>query len=226
MSDPLSFTMGDGKTQPKVSVAIIDLGGGKFTFTITQDCSKGNLVGDLRGFYIDWKAFNPIANPTISNLSYGGALGTYTGLTAGQTQAFVQEDVGKTTTNNDVSQVGNQTDTNMNGADGTKILTQLTGDAGFDMGMAFGTSGVGKDDVQNVSFTLNFGSSTPNLSDFASAAYGFRFMSVGTSTGDVNGDHIADGFVGGTRDGSFKEVGLPVIGGPPSGNTVLNLTVL
>src|SRR5438874_1867496 len=97
MSDTLTFTIGNGTTQPKVNVTVSNLGGGQFQFNIVQDCSAGNLVGDLRAFYIDWDVFNAIVKPTLTNLSWSGADGTVNAATSTQAQAFTQEDIGKTT---------------------------------------------------------------------------------------------------------------------------------
>lgn len=63
----------------------------------------------------------------------------------------------------------------------------------FDFGVAFGTSGIGKDDIQTTSFTLRSSGGALNLNDVAGVDFGVRF----TSLGDL----------GGSRDGSLKLVG-------------------
>src|SRR5262245_47474464 len=124
-TNSINFTIGDGVTQPQVTVTVTDDGNGTFTFNIVQNCSTGMLVGDLRAFYIDWAKFNPTSQPTLaanpnSNntyLSYGGAGGTHN-LNSAQEKSFVQQDIGNNKNAHDVTQVGNQSDTNMNGAAG------------------------------------------------------------------------------------------------------------
>ena len=85
----------------------------------------------------------------------------------------------------------------------------------FDLGIAFGTAGIGKDDIQSTSFTLRSSTGGLDLADFAGVDFGVRFTSVGD--------------FGSVRDGSLKLVGespdlpvlppidLPPIGLPPVG---------
>lgn len=63
----------------------------------------------------------------------------------------------------------------------------------FDFGVAFGTAGIGKDDIQSTSFTLRSSAGALDLDDFAGVDFGVRFTSVGD--------------LGGSRDGSLKLVG-------------------
>lgn len=63
----------------------------------------------------------------------------------------------------------------------------------FDFGVAFGTAGIGKDDIQSTSFTLRSSAGALDLDDFAGIDFGVRFTSVGD--------------LGGSRDGSLKLVG-------------------
>lgn len=68
---------------------------------------------------------------------------------------------------------------NMNGAAGP-----------FDVGVEFGTSGIGKDDVRTASFTLSHSSQPLTLDFIAQQNFGARLTSVGAE--------------GGARDGSVK----------------------
>lgn len=63
----------------------------------------------------------------------------------------------------------------------------------FDFGVAFGTSGIGKDDIHATSFTLRSSSGALDLDDFYGVDFGVRFTSVGD--------------LGGSREGSLKLTG-------------------
>lgn len=73
----------------------------------------------------------------------------------------------------------------------------------FDFGVAFGTAGIGKDDIQSTSFTLRSSGGALDLDDFAGVDFGVRFTSVGDPDG--------------ARDGSLKLVGTSpdVVAEPP-----------
>lgn len=65
----------------------------------------------------------------------------------------------------------------------------LLGDAGgYDVGIEFGTAGIGAlgDDIRTVTFTLDSSSRDLTLSDFANVAFGARITSIGQDT-DGNG---------------------------------------
>lgn len=69
----------------------------------------------------------------------------------------------------------------------------MNGAGTFDVGVAFGTSGIGKDDISATSFVLTSSSGALDLGDFAGADFGVRFTSVGD--------------LGGARDDSLKLIG-------------------
>lgn len=78
----------------------------------------------------------------------------------------------------------------------------MSGAGAFDVGVAFGTAGIGKDDVRAASFTLSSAAGALDLFDFADVDFGVRFTSVGDE--------------GGAREGSLKLVGhSPDVAGPP-----------
>jgi len=69
----------------------------------------------------------------------------------------------------------------------------LLGDSGgYDVGVEFGTAGIGAlgDDIRSVTFTLDSASRDLTLSDFASVAFGVRITSIGQ---DVDGNGSIDG---------------------------------
>jgi hypothetical protein len=55
----------------------------------------------------------------------------------------------------------------------------MSGAGNFDIGVAFGTAGIGKDDIDGTSFVLKSSTGALTLADFAGAAFGVRFTSVG-----------------------------------------------
>lgn len=65
---------------------------------------------------------------------------------------------------------------NMNGAVKKK-------DGGFDVGLEFGTPGIGKDDIQTASFTLSNAAGDLTLDDIANTLFGARLTSVGEPGG-------------------------------------------
>ena len=104
------------------------------------------------------------------------------------TLSFTGADVSGTAVRNDgVMNLG--AGNNMNGA------------GVFDVGVAFGTSGIGKDDISGTSFVLRSSTGSLSLADFAGAEFGVRFTSVGEE---------------GDREDSLKLVGVapPDDGGP------------
>ncbi len=96
--------------------------------------------------------------------------------------------------NNDVTSVGNA---NVNG-DGSP--------GPFDIGIAFGTPGLGADDIQSTAFFMNHASTDLALSMFDLTRWGLRMTSVGLD--------------GGPREGSSKlnVVGIQLTGLEPPGN--------
>lgn len=53
----------------------------------------------------------------------------------------------------------------------------------FDVGVEFGTQGIGKDDIQSAAFTLNNGANPLTLDDLAKVDFGIRLTSVGVQGG-------------------------------------------
>lgn len=54
----------------------------------------------------------------------------------------------------------------------------------FDVGVAFGSAGIGEDDIFATSFTLSSSEGPLSLEAFANAEFGVRFTSVGTLDGE------------------------------------------
>lgn len=63
----------------------------------------------------------------------------------------------------------------------------MNGHGVFDAGVEFGTSGLGKDDIDATSFTLASSRGALELEDFAGVDFGVRFTSVGDPDGARNG---------------------------------------
>lgn len=68
------------------------------------------------------------------------------------------------------------------------------GAGAYDFGVAFGTAGIGKDDIRTAEFTLTSAGHQLTLADVLGMNFGVRFTSVGEE--------------GGTRDGSLKLVAV------------------
>lgn len=78
----------------------------------------------------------------------------------------------------------------------------MNGVSAFDVGVAFGTAGIGKDDIRDTFFFLRSSSGALDLSDVAGMDFGARFTSVGDA--------------GGSRDDSLKLMGEAPDYTPPS----------
>jgi hypothetical protein len=90
----------------------------------------------------------------------------------GSIQATSGSSVSSLTQGNDsVRDLGNGA--NMNGL--------LGSDGGYDVGIAIGSAGIGKDDIQSFSTVLSSTSRHLTLDDFANADFGVRTTSVGTA---------------------------------------------
>lgn len=59
----------------------------------------------------------------------------------------------------------------------------MNGAGDFDGGVAFGTAGIGKDDISSTSFTLDSLTRDLTLEDFSMVSFGARFTSVGSEDG-------------------------------------------
>ena len=85
---------------------------------------------------------------------------------------------------------------------GCNVKGELTQDGGFDAGIMFGTSGIGKDDIQETSFTLSHADTNLFIDDFFGSDFAVRLTSVGAEDG--------------SRDGSLKLGGTAPTEGDPS----------
>ena len=100
-----------------------------------------------------------------------------------------------------LSQLQQGNDTVKDLGQGANMQGALGGDGGFDVGLEFGTSGIGKgDDWREVSFTLASNQRALTLADFSKVDFGVRLTSVGL---DANGDGVFES----ARTGGAKLVG-------------------
>ncbi len=67
--------------------------------------------------------------------------------------------------------------------DGANMNGMLGSDKGYDAGVEVGSAGIGKDDIQSYSFTLDSSARDLTLADFANVDFGMRLTSVGTIDG-------------------------------------------
>ncbi len=63
----------------------------------------------------------------------------------------------------------------------------MAGAGAFDFGVAFGTAGIGKDDIRHTEFTLSSVGHQLTLADVLGQDFGVRFTSVGVEGGPRNG---------------------------------------
>ncbi|UUZ63362.1 VCBS domain-containing protein [Polaromonas sp. P1-6] len=178
----MTFLINDSSTggnTPVVQITITENADGTVTFDVTQLVASGYYLGDLRGLFFD------VAN---EDLVTGGNTLTATSTMAGLTEIRFGDDT--------VKDLG----------DGANMQGLLGGDGGYDVGIEIGTSGIGKDDIQAFSFTLDSSLRALTLADFSNVSFGARLTSVGQ---DTNGDGIIDT----VRNGSAKigEVTFTVI---------------
>ncbi|HVI30714.1 VCBS domain-containing protein [Phenylobacterium sp.] len=163
-----------GGSAPVVTVKITEVAAGEFRFEVGQ---SGGVIGDLRGLFFD------VARESL--VSGAGVQASVSGLVA-KTQAGAV--IGSVTTapvadgDDSVTGVGGG-DNNMNGALAFGGVGQEA--RGYDVGVEFGSSGVGKDDVGAASFTLKLPGMT--LADLAGQDFGVRMTSVGPLGGDRGG---------------------------------------
>ncbi len=180
--DTVLVQLGDGITSPKVTIKITEDAFGNFKFDVTQ---SGPIVGDLQGIFFDvgGTGANGTANDAL--LASTADSTKISGLTATGSGALTNLASTVQDGNDSVKDLGNGN--NMNGALG---FNDTGAEAkGYDVGIGFGTSGIGKDDVRSVSFTFN-NSIGLTIDDFIGMDFGVRMTSVGT--------------LGGARDGSVK----------------------
>jgi len=183
LGDTVLVQLGDGITSPKVTIKITEDALGNFKFEVTQ---SGPIVGDLQGIFFDvggtgagGVANDALLASTANSTSISGLTATGSGPQLANLASTIQDG------NDSVKDLGNGN--NMNGALG---FNDTGAEAkGYDVGIGFGTSGIGKDDVRSVSFTFN-NSIGLTIDDFIGMDFGVRMTSVGT--------------LGGARDGSVK----------------------
>jgi hypothetical protein len=92
----------------------------------------------------------------------------------------------------------------------------MAGVGTFDFGIAFGSSGIGKDDIRQTEFTLTSSGAPLTLNDVLGMEFGVRFTSVGTDGGlredSLKLTDIGTGIVHGGGPGDLPPIGLvPVI---------------
>lgn len=165
MARTLTFVI-EGEIDTIIFVEEGDFDGDGFTdlrITATVDTSDGTTA-DLRGLFWD------VGDDDASGWSvWPGGSADVTGNAFGQNNV---KDLGK--------------GANMNGSATNK-------GRGFDAGVAFGTPGAGKDDIQSTSFVLTGDGEDLTLDDIGGMRFGVRL----TSFGEIDGD----------RDGSLKITG-------------------
>lgn len=160
-----------GGAQPAVTVKITEVAAGEFKFEVTQ---SGAVVGDLRGLFFD-----------VAKESLVSGAGTQAAVSALQAKTQAGAVIGSITSaavadgDDSVTGVGGG-DNTMNGALAFNGVGQEA--KGYDVGLEFGTSGIGKDDIGAVSFTLKLSGMT--LADVAGQDFGVRMTSVGLAGGD------------------------------------------
>ncbi len=132
--------------------------GGNTTFRI--DVAEG--YADLRGFFFDY------GGGAISVAATGDNAYDQNGNLIMSGSAVTASYVGTSADGNDITKVGSN-DNNLNG----------TGEV-FDAGLEFGSSGIGKNDIGSVTFTIN----NLTLSEIDGLSFGIRATSVGTTLTD------------------------------------------
>lgn len=147
------------------AVEIVDLGGGRFDFTISIDAERSIATADIRAVYFDIDADVDAAALSVTDATadnYASGAGDR------PVEAAFRIDEG------DVSHVESR-DTTMNG--------EVSKKDAFDLGVEFGDPGMaGGDDFQSVSFTLE-GADGLSLADFDQQLFGVRLTSVGEEDG-------------------------------------------
>jgi VCBS repeat-containing protein len=163
----MTFQVNDASTSggtPAVWVTITENANGTLTFSVTQ---QGGIIGDLRGLFFDLKDESLIGSLTTNQLGADFRQGNDT-----------VKDLGDGAT--------------MEGLLGSTAKSKLAGAEGngYDAGIEIGTSGIGKDDIQSYSFTLDSSARDLTLADFSGVDFGVRLTSVGV--------------IGGSREDSSK----------------------
>jgi VCBS repeat-containing protein len=166
----MTFLINDSATGgnvPVVQITITENGDGTLTFLVTQIDNAGSYLGDLRGLFFD------IADESLIS-----------------TLSLVNKDAAITD-----FKTGNDTVVDL--GDGANMQGLVGDDKGYDIGVEFGTSGIGKDDIRSVTFTLDSSTKDLTLAMFSNVWFGARITSVGQ---DLDGNGTIDT----ARNGSAK----------------------
>lgn len=160
--DTKTFQFTDPSSGFLATLTVVDNGNGSLTFTMDVD-ETGGVTGDTRAIY-----FNLTDDQEISNLAWSVDASS----DVGQADVDVVQSI-------DGVRYVEEKDTNISGT----VLKE--NDGKFDLGIEFGSSGIGQDDVQHMEFTLSGDGLT--LDDLDLSSIGFRATSVGDVDGGRNG---------------------------------------
>lgn len=160
----MTFQVNDSTTDttanPKVTVTIADAGAGQVSIKLTQLDSAGQTIADLRGIFFDLA--NDKNGAIAKSLTVTSILGPLPVLADAKllgTDSIIDLGNGNT----------------LNGLMGKKNA--------FDVGMSFGTAGIGKgDDIRNVEFVLK--GDGLSLANFSNVDFGVRMTSTGVLGGN------------------------------------------
>ncbi len=155
-------------------VEITELSDGTLSFEIMA--LGGALLGDLRGLFFDLSA----VDADSAGLSITSADGTVTGT------AFGEQSIDRV-----------QGDANVKG--------DVVHEQGkFDVGVEFGTEGIGQDDITSTSFILSSATGPLSLDSLDLADFGIRYTSVGTEEARDDGAKIAGDASGVARNDAWE----------------------
>ncbi|MEZ5769242.1 MAG: Ig-like domain-containing protein [Paracoccaceae bacterium] len=180
MSNSVTFII-EGDVDTRVTVTEVMIGdpeAGDARIVLQFDVEvldTSGAIGDLRALFFDLEGID-VDDKSLSIVPVDNPDGAATPIT------------GTAISEAGVSSLGR--DTVMNGAELRKA-------GKFDVGVAFGTAGIGKDDVRSASFQIALGDGDLGLEQLALSDFGLRYTSVGAE--------------GGRRDGSSKIVELDAV---------------
>ncbi|MCB0969319.1 MAG: cadherin-like domain-containing protein, partial [Ilumatobacter sp.] len=180
MSNSVTFII-EGDVDTRVTVTEVMIGdpeAGDARIALQFDVEvldTSGAIGDLRALFFDLEGID-VDDKSLLIVPVEGPDGAATPIT------------GTAISEAGVSSLGR--DTVMNGAELRKA-------GKFDVGVAFGTAGIGKDDVRSASFQIALEDGDLGLEQLALSDFGLRYTSVGAE--------------GGRRDGSSKIVELDAV---------------
>ncbi|MEN8235966.1 MAG: VCBS domain-containing protein, partial [Pseudomonadota bacterium] len=168
-----------------VNIVAKDNGDGTVTFHFSIDFPDGQ-TGDLRGVFLDFPGADDGETSTFPDgLKVVSGSFVAKGLPPQANGAKNVDEDGNTLITDDPSFVSDEENVLSvgQGEDGANIHGDFMGDAEspndpFDFGVAIGTQGIAKDDVQEVWFTV-MADDDLHLSSFSNVEFGFRVNSVG-----------------------------------------------